>query len=108
MQQDVQQLREEREELGLALKETQKILNTCAETWAHYGDTLERVQAWLETFRKRVTAEEARGDENSPEDLERCETLLTEANQQKALIEELSDACEVSKTKMAIDRFNLM
>lgn len=56
----------------------------------------------MDDFRARVAPEERRGDENSPEDLERCRTLMAEASQHKASVEELSDACEVLMERAAV------
>ncbi|XP_052120036.1 muscle-specific protein 300 kDa isoform X1 [Frankliniella occidentalis] len=92
---EIQQLRDNWDSLSAAIRDTHKTLASCAEAWAAWNGRLERAQLWLDDFKARVAPEEQRGDENSPEDLERCRALMAEATQQKAAIEELSDACEV-------------
>ena len=97
LHQEIQQLRENWDSLSTAIRDTHKVLAACAEAWATWTGRLERTQERLDAFRVRVEAEaeHARGDENTPEDLERCKALMAEAAQLKGALEELSDACEV-------------
>ncbi|KAK3930234.1 Nesprin-1 [Frankliniella fusca] len=99
---EIQQLRDNWDSLSAAIRDTHRTLAACAEAWAAWTGRLERAQRWLDDFRARVAPEEQRGDENSPEDLERCRALMAEATQHKADIEELSDACEVLMELVAV------
>lgn len=92
---EIQQLRDNWDSLSSAIRDTHKTLSACAEAWAAWTERLDRAQRWLDDLLARVEPERQRGDENTPEDLERCRALMAEASSHKGSIEELSDACEV-------------
>lgn len=94
IKQELNQLRSDWEGVNFMCKDTQKTLTKCIAFWKDFADTYDKMKDWLSDCEKRVEVENQKGEKRTPEDLEIARNLLTEATNQKIVLEELNDRCE--------------
>ncbi|KAL7297367.1 hypothetical protein TKK_0009753 [Trichogramma kaykai] len=91
---DVEQLQDDWQHLQHLCQEAEKTLSDCLLTWSQFIAILENMQKWIDQFRIKINNEQAK-ENKTPEDLERCKSLIEEALRQKPTLEDLNDKCEL-------------
>lgn len=92
--QDVNNLQQDWGYLQGQCQKSQQLISNCILTWSQFTSQLESMQKWLDNFQGKIAEESAR-ENKTPEDLTRCKKLVDEAVNQKVVLEDLNDKCEV-------------
>ncbi|CAG9579065.1 unnamed protein product [Danaus chrysippus] len=91
--QDIKQLKIEWENLQQICKDTKKLLEKCLSAWSDFMETLEKMTKWVKDFESKLNTVQ-KVDKITPEYLEKCRELLSQALANKHVLEELNDRCE--------------
>lgn len=90
---EIEQLKQDWEGLQVISTETHKSLTKCIQSWNEYTETHSKIRNWLEIYQKKAD-DESNIEKKTPDDLERCKTLLQDVLAQKPQMEDLTDRCE--------------
>ncbi|XP_043257159.1 nesprin-1 isoform X10 [Colletes gigas] len=93
IRQDMKQLQTNWKSLQAQCFESRKTLSNCISSWSQFAAALDSMKRWIDHFQKKVNDEQSK-ENNTPEDLVRCKSLVEEAVQQKPVLEDLNDKCE--------------
>uniref|UniRef100_A0A2A4K817 Calponin-homology (CH) domain-containing protein n=1 Tax=Heliothis virescens TaxID=7102 RepID=A0A2A4K817_HELVI len=91
--QEIKQLKIEWENLQQICKDTKKLLEKCLSAWSDYLETSEKMSKWVKEFDNKLKTVQ-KVDKITPEHLDKCRELLSEALGHKHVLEELNDRCE--------------
>lgn len=94
LKQEFSQLEQDWDALKTSTSDTKNLLSRCADAWTDYNDLYDKIKCWIDEFDKKVKKELETGGGKTPDDLERCQSLLEEAVSNQVGIEALADRCE--------------
>ncbi|XP_060527804.1 muscle-specific protein 300 kDa isoform X12 [Cylas formicarius] len=98
---EIDQLNTDWEGLQFICNETKKSLSKCKEAWKDLKNNCDSVQRNVDALRARVEQQQ-NSENNKQEDLEKCRALLTDIEELKPQVENLTDACEILMELSAI------
>ncbi|CAG9785832.1 unnamed protein product [Diatraea saccharalis] len=91
--QEIKQLQIEWENLQQICRDTKKLLEKCLSAWSDFIETSDKMSKWVKEFDNKLKSVQ-KVDKITPEHLDKCRELLTEALGHKHVLEELNDRCE--------------